>query len=156
HLFAGPRIDRAFALIDAGAPNVAIFRNGLEVARSGVDGRALAVNLQPYTVNTIAIAADDLPIDRAPASVDMTVSPREGAGAVVRFAQAAQSSIETHVGYESGAAPPRGAMLVRVRDGARFPIGANGRTVLSDPQESDVVRLDVDDGCEADADLPAV
>lgn len=156
HAFAGPRIDGAFALVDAGAPDVAIFRNGLQIGRSGADSRALAVNLQPYADNTIAIAADDLPIDRAPSSVTTSVTPPEGAGAMVRFDEAAQSTFETHVAYDTGAAPPRGAVLVRPRDGARFPIGSDGRVVLSDPHADDIVQLDIDTRCEAAADLASV
>jgi len=153
HAFAGPRIDGAFALVDAGAPDVAVFRNGLQIGRSDTDGLVLAVNLQPYAANAVTIAADDLPIDRAPSTVAASVTPPEGAGAVVRFAQAAQSIVESHVTYESGAPAPRGAVLIRVRDGARFPIGSNGRAVLVDPRDGDVVQLDANTGCEAAADL---
>ncbi len=120
--FAGRRIDGAFAIVDAGAPNVSIARNRLDIGETGNDGRRLVSNLRPYDTNIISINADDLPIDRAPASPDRSVTPVEGSGVVVRFSDARERIMETHIAYADGTIPQRGAVLVRARDGARFPI----------------------------------
>ncbi len=139
--FAGRRIDGAFAIVDAGAPNVSIARNRLDIGETGNDGRRLVSNLRPYDTNIISINADDLPIDRAPASPDRSVTPVEGSGVVVRFRDARERILETRVAYADGAIPQRGAVLVRGRDGARFSIGSEGRIVLQGAQDGDVLQL---------------
>lgn len=151
--FAGRRIDGAFALVDGGAPNVSVARNRYDVGETGPDGRRLVTNLQPYRSNIISISADDLPIDRAPASPLQRVTVAEGAGVLVRFTEAEQRVIETRVAFADGSAPPRGAVLVRNRDERRFPIGSNGRIVIQGAQDGDVLALD---GCTARADETAV
>lgn len=139
--FAGRRIDGAFALVDGGAPNVSVARNRLDAGETGADGRRLVTNLRPYRNNLISISADDLPIDRAPASPTQHVEVSEGAGVVVRFSEARQRVIEAHVAFANGEAPPRGAVLVRNRDDRRFPIGSGGRITLQGAQDGDELTL---------------
>lgn len=147
--FAGRRIDGAFAVVDGGAPNVSVSRNRLDVGETGRDGRRLVTNLQAYRSNAIRISADDLPIDRAPASPVQRVTPGEGRGVIVRFADAQEQLIETRVAFEDGSTPPRGAILTRARDQRRFPVGSNGRVVLQGARAGDVLALG---GCSASAD----
>lgn len=147
--FAGRRINGAFALVDGGAPNVSIARNRLDMGETGADGRRLVTNLQPYQSTTISISADDLPIDRAPASPFQHVTVREGAGIIVRFDDAQQRVIETRVAFVDGSAPPRGAVLVRNRDSRRFPVGSDGRIVVQGAEDGDILTLG---GCAARAD----
>lgn len=139
--FAGRRIDGAFAVVDAGAENVSVSRNRLDNGETGRDGRRLVTNVQPYRTTTISISADDLPIDRAPANPSQQITVAEGGGALVRFRDAEQRIIETHVAFVDGSAPPRGAVLVRDRDARRFPIGSHGRIVIQGAQLGDVLTL---------------
>ncbi|HVK80648.1 MAG TPA: fimbria/pilus outer membrane usher protein, partial [Verrucomicrobiae bacterium] len=76
--FVGPVIDGAFALVDTGAANVDVRRNHFDLGPSNARGLVLAPNLRPYEANTISIDADDLPLDRAPRSTDIRVTPRDG------------------------------------------------------------------------------
>lgn len=152
--FAGQRIDGAFAVVDAGAPNVSVARNRLDAGETGEDGRRLITNLRPYDDNVISISADDLPIDRAPASPVQRVTAREGAGVIVHFNDARERIQETRVTFADGALPPRGSILVRGRDGERFPIGSEGRVVLQGAEDGDVVELS-NTNCEAAADEAA-
>lgn len=149
--FAGRRIDGAFALVDTGVENVSLARNHLDVGETGQDGRRLVTNLRPYDRNLITISADDLPLDRAPETTSQEVTPAEGAGVVVRFSDARERIMETRVAYADGATPPRGGILVRVRDGERFPIGSEGRIVLQGARNGDVLALN-NTACSARAD----
>jgi outer membrane usher protein len=153
--FAGRPVKGAFALIDVGAQNVAVTRDRLYTGVTGADGRILATNLRAYDINTIGIAADDLPFDRAPASTTQAVTPAEGAGVVIRFQEAVERLRETRVYFEDGVPAERGAVLVRERDGARFPVGSGGRVVLQGAADSDIVRLDANLNCAAAADETA-
>jgi outer membrane usher protein FimD/PapC len=82
------------------------------------------------------------------------VRPAEGAGVVVRFADARERIVETRVAFSDGAIPPRGAVLMRLRDGERFPIGTEGRIVLQGAQIGDVLRLN-NTSCSTHADEAA-
>lgn len=149
--FAGRSIHGAFALVDVGAPHIGVSRDRLRMGQSGADGRMLAADLRAYDVNVIAIDATDLPIDRAPRVLAQNVTPAEGAGVVVRFGEAAQILTETRARFADGALAPRGAILIRTRDGARFPVGSDGRVVLRGALEGDVLRLEADARCLAQA-----
>lgn len=149
--FAGRRIDGAFALVDTGVENVSLARNHLDVGETGQDGRRLVTNLRPYDRNLITISTDDLPLDRAPETTAQEVTPAEGAGVVVRFSDARERITETRVSFADGAMPPRGSVLVRVRDGERFPIGSEGRIVLQGARNGDVLALN-STTCTASAD----
>lgn len=155
HAFAGRAIHGAFALVDAGAAGVGVSRDRLRLGRSGRDGRILAANLRAYDANIIAIDATDLPLDRAPRLLTQSVSPAEGAGVIVRFADTGQAIVETQARFADGAPAPRGAVLVRARDGVRFPVGGAGRVVLQGAAAGDVLRLDADARCAARADAEA-
>lgn len=150
--FAAPAIRGGFALVDAGAPNVAVLRDRFPAGVTGDQGRALIVGLRPYDANIISIRADDLPFDRTPAQTQASVAPADGAGVIVRFDMHTERLIETRVVYANQETPMRGAILIRERDGARFPIGANGRAVMRGVRDGDVVRLDIDARCTARAD----
>lgn len=139
--FAGRRIDGAFALVDAGASNVSVARNQIDAGKTGGDGRRLVTNLRPYDSNAISISADDLPLDRAPQSPVRTVVPTEGAGVLIHFNDARERIIETRVAFANGELPPRGSVLVRDRDGERFPVGSEGRIVLQGAQDGDELHL---------------
>ncbi|MBX3431343.1 MAG: fimbrial biogenesis outer membrane usher protein [Hyphomonadaceae bacterium] len=152
--FAGRRIDGAFALVDAGAPGVSVARNQLDAGATGSDGRRLVTNLRPYDHNTISISEDDLPLDRAPQTPVRTIVPAQGAGAIVSFSDAREPILETRAAFADGATPPRGSVLVRNRDGRRFPIGSNGRVVLQGVEDGDDLRLS-DTACVATADAAA-
>jgi outer membrane usher protein len=146
--FAGPRIEGAFALVDAGARDVAIGRDRFRIGRSDRHGHALATNLRAYDSNTLSIEADDLPLDRAPAATEIAVRPAEGAGVLVRFEQARARLTETRVRFADGSTPPRGGMLVRVRDGARFPVGTDGRVSVTGGAAGDVLQLESNSSCD--------
>jgi outer membrane usher protein len=150
HSFAGRQVRGAFALVDAGAPNVSVMRDRLRVGRSGADGRVLIANLRPNETNIITIAPADLPLDQTPTVSDMRVTPLEGTGVVVRFDAAVQRLRETRVRYADGAMPLRGAVLVRARDVARFPVGSGGRVVLMGAAPGDRLTLAGRSECESD------
>ncbi len=149
HVFAGRAIQGAFALVDTGAPGVAVTRDRLPVGQSGPDGLILAANLRANDVNLIGIDADTLPLDRAPSVLTHRAAPAEGAGAIVRFTGLSEQLTQVRVQWAGGADAPRGAVLVRERDSARFPIGAAGRVVLRGARVGDALRLESDARCIA-------
>lgn len=120
----------AFAVIDVGAPHVRVEHDGRALGRSGGDGRVFAPALRAYEANRVSAAIDDLPLRAAAANDAVIVRPRARTGAVVRLPIVAARAGEARIVDASGAPLPQGSVLTGP-DGARFPIGADGRAYLS-------------------------
>lgn len=129
----------SFALVDVGAPGVAVRHEGRVVGRTDGQGRLMVAGLRPYDVNRIAIEVDDLPL-RARVDIDeRTLRPSGRGGVVVRLA--AENGAAGEVRIVNGRGPlPRGAMLARDGDGARFPVGDGGRIYVSAAAGAQVLR----------------
>jgi outer membrane usher protein len=154
HTFAAPPIRGGFALVDVGAAGVRVERDRFVAGVTNTAGRVVLTDLRPYDANVIAIRADDLPFDQTPAATQARISPAHGAGVLVHFTEDTEQLIETHALV--GAHPAtRGSVLVRRRDGARFPVGSQGRVVLRGARAGDIVELDLDRRCSARADIEA-
>ncbi len=122
----------AFALVDTGAPNVPIYHDGRMMGRTDHLGRLILPDLRAYDANRITLELDDLPPGALISSDTSLVRPPARAGIVVRLALRTGASGETRVRDGAGNDLPRGAVLTRQLDGARFPVGAGGRVFLSD------------------------
>jgi outer membrane usher protein len=152
--FVAPPIRGGFALVDVGAAGVRVERDRFVAGVTNTAGRVVLTDLRPYDANVIAIRADDLPFDQTPAATQARISPAHGAGVLVHFTEDTGQLIETHALV--GAHPAtRGSVLVRRRDGARFPVGSQGRVVLRGARAGDIVELDLDRRCSARADIEA-
>jgi outer membrane usher protein len=110
-LFATRAPDGAVALVEAGAPDVRIYRENRVVAHSGTDGAALITGLNPYARNRIAIEPRDYPMDADLAAASRIVVPPRGAGVVVNLAPAARHSFIAVIRLGGGAYPPVGALI---------------------------------------------
>lgn len=155
YAFASRPVRGAFAVVDVGEAGVGVTRDRLHLGESDRRGRFIAADLRPYDANLIAIDAEDLPLNRAPSVTAEFVTPADGAGVVLRFHDAALATEETHARFADGAHAPRGDVLIRARDGARFPVGSEGRVVLQGAADGDVLRLESDTRCSAPADPAA-
>lgn len=153
--FVSRQVRGAFALVDVGEAGVGVARDRLRLGETNPGGRFIAADLRPYDSNLITIDAEDLPLDRAPSLTAGVVAPGEGAGVVLRFRDAALAIQETGARFADGLIAPRGGVLIRARDGARFPIGSEGRVVLRGAAAGDVLRLESDTRCAAPGDPAA-
>jgi outer membrane usher protein len=110
-LFATRAPDGAVALVEAGAPDVRIYRENRVVAQSGADGDALITGLNPYAGNRIGIEPRDYPMDADLAAASRIVVPPRGAGVIVNLAPAVRHSFIAVLRLGNGAAPPVGALV---------------------------------------------
>jgi outer membrane usher protein len=84
-VFFSNRIDDAFAVVDAGAPDVDVLYENRPAGKTNALGLLLIPSLRSYQKNQIAIDSRDLPVD---AEVPMTrdvVAPTDRSGVVVGF-----------------------------------------------------------------------
>lgn len=139
-LFVSRPIRESFALVDARAPGVHVSRDNRRVGVTDRDGRALVTGLRPYEDNRLGIEIDDLPTGMPVVADAIIVTPAARAGAVVRFPLHAGAAGEVRVVDQDGAPLPAGAMLVRATDGARFPVGEDGRVYVEGVREGVVLH----------------
>lgn len=125
-LFLANRIDDAFAVVDAGAPNVEISYENRPIGRTGGGGKLLLPDLRSWQRNRIAIDPANLPLDAQVGGTRDLAVPADRAGVVVRF------DVDTDAA----------AALVTLRDeaGNVLPVGSTGR--LDDAGEAFVIGYD--------------
>jgi len=84
-VFFSNRIDDAFAVVDAGAPNVDVLYENRPAGRTDSQGQLLLPRLRSYQKNKISIDPRDLPIDAEAPSVQNVVAPGDRSGIIVSF-----------------------------------------------------------------------
>lgn len=84
-LFLSRRIDDAFAVVDAGAPGVAVEAENRAVGRTGPGGRLLVPDLRSYEGNSLAIDTASLPLDAVTGETRRSVRPAYRNGVTVDF-----------------------------------------------------------------------
>lgn len=154
-VFAANRIDDAFAVVDAGAPNVDVFYENRPVATTGSNGMVLIPDLRAYQNNSIAIDARNLAADADVPKTKANVVPSDRGAALVRFgiSQEAQNAVITVKGAD-GRAIPVGSRA-RLADGDEDGvIGYGGEIYLRGLKAQNVLLIDRADGqsCRAEFD----
>lgn len=106
---AGRRINDAYALVDLGYPDVAIFYENRPIGRTDRDGFLLVNGLNSYQHNKLSLEALDLPLDVTVGDAERRVVPARESGVRVRFD--VERNRET-------------LLALRQRDGSWFPLGS--------------------------------
>lgn len=80
------RTDGAFAMVDAGLPNVPVLLENRPVGVTAPDGKLLVERLRPWQANRVSIDTTKLPVDVVVDGLDERFAvPRQGQGAQVAF-----------------------------------------------------------------------
>lgn len=117
NVFLSNRIDDAFAVVKAGAPNVDVLYENRPIGRTNADGALLVPNLRSYQANKIGIDPQALPLDAAAPTTLKIAAPADGSGVVVDF----------------GVRSEQGAVVILVdRAGQFIPAGSPGRLETAD------------------------
>ena len=96
-------VDDSFALVRVGMlPEVKVYRNGEEVARTNENGLALIPGLSSYYDNRISIDDTDIPIDHRISKVEYYLSPPARSGSCVDFAVVRSQPITGHFYLQRG------------------------------------------------------
>lgn len=129
-LYAARPTRDSFALVDARAPNVRVTLDNRPAGVTGSNGKALVTGLRAFEENRLGIRVDDPP-EGIPAIADeIALVPASRAGAIARFPVEQGRAGEIQVIDETQAPLAAGVILVRESDGARFPVGENGRVYV--------------------------
>ncbi|MDX2236265.1 MAG: fimbria/pilus outer membrane usher protein [Hyphomonadaceae bacterium] len=133
-VYAARRVRDSFALVDVGAADVDVHLDGRFVGRTDLRGRLLLSDLRAYEPNRIGVDVSDLPLQAEIDADEILVRPAARSGVVVRFPVRMAAAGAVRVARGDGAPLPEGAILERSGDGARFPVGRDGRVYLSGTQ----------------------
>ncbi len=125
-------VRESFAVADATAPGVRIYRDNQLVGITGANGRTLIPDLITYNTTRISLDAEDLPLDRGltEASQDIKLAP---GGAVITLATPARRLLQLRLQTDSGEAVPAGAQLSLDGKPADLPVGLKGLVYLEAP-----------------------
>ncbi|WGD49261.1 fimbria/pilus outer membrane usher protein [Bradyrhizobium sp. CB1650] len=98
-VFFGNRIDDAFAVVNAGAPNVAVQYENRPVGVTDSRGLLLVPYLNSYQKNKISIDAKNLPVDADIPTTKEIAVPADRGGVVLKFgiSEAPQAALVTFV-----------------------------------------------------------
>lgn len=152
-VFLSPRINDAFAVVDAGAPDVEVEYENRPVGRTNRRGKLLLPDLRSYEENRISIDPTNLPVDASVGETADVAVPADRSGAVVKF------DVETHAQAalvvlrdETGAFVETGSSGTLEGGSEEFVVGYDGQAYISGlgKQNRIVVEQPSRGRCEAD------
>ncbi|WP_244423960.1 fimbria/pilus outer membrane usher protein [Phyllobacterium sp. YR531] len=146
-VFATNRIDDAFAIVDAGAPDVDVSYENRPIGRTNRSGRILVPDLRSYEPNTLAIDPANLPVDASIGSTRDIVVPADRSGVVVDF-NVAQTTSSALVSIVDASGKPLDAGLSGTVDGGggEFIVGYDGEAYISSLAAQNSVTIGLADG----------
>jgi outer membrane usher protein len=140
----GRPVTDAFALVNAGAPDVEVLAENRPIGRTNVLGTLVAPNLRAYESNRLALNVATLPLDRSVTQTERIVRPARNAGVAVDFAGKRRHAGVTVILKDAKGgfiAPGSRAVLA---SGDATVVGYDGRLWLSDPQPENEVVVSFD------------
>ena len=134
-VFVSNRVDDAFEIVSAGAPNVDVRVENKVVGQTDSRGKLLVPNVRSLAPSHIAIDATQLPLDAVPARTQAIVAPMWLSGARVDFGVDARASAAELVLVDA-----KGAFLApgsrgSLASGAKFVVGYDGQAFVSGPHD---------------------
>jgi outer membrane usher protein len=141
--FFANRIDDAFAVVDAGAPNVDVFYENRPVATTGKNGMVLVPYLRAYQNNSISIDAKNLAADADVPSTKANVVPLDRGAALLKFgvSQDARNAVVVVKGVD-GRAIQAGSHARMADGGEDVMVGYDGEVYLRGLKEQNVLMID--------------
>ena len=131
--FLSRRIDRSFAVVDAGGiEGITVYLENREVGETDSGGRIMVPGLGAYRANQLRLEPSDIPLDATVSSLKVLAVPYFRSGVVVDFPVKLTRSATVTVLDETGAALPGGS-VVRSEDGvSEGRIANDGLAYLTD------------------------
>lgn len=151
-LFLSNRIDDAFAIVDAGAPDVEVLRENRQVGKTGYNGKLIVPDLRSYERNRLGIDPTGLPLDVIVTSTRKAVIPADHAGIYVSFSDNADGgSALVSLRAGSGDYVPAGSSVIQEAGSAPTVVGYDGQVFLSGLQKRNriIVQLPSGERCAA-------
>ena len=154
-VFVGNKVDSAFAVVDAGAPEVVVTLDNRPIGKTNFMGKFLVPNLRAWERNTLGIDPEGQSVSFDAAKVAEVSTPRSKSGVYVNFGGRANvvSGIVVFVGPDG---KPLQAGFKGHLEGQSdiFLVGHDGRAYVRDLAEKNVAIIDLlDRECRASFDF---
>jgi outer membrane usher protein len=131
-LFLAGTTGEAYAVVDAGAPNVPVLLENQVIGKTGKAGKLLVPGLSAYQKSRLSLDVRSLPVTAVIPSTEMVVVPRDHSGVTAEFGVRAQApSAVVIVVDEAGHALPAGTPLALSGAPAAFFVGYEGRAFVT-------------------------
>jgi outer membrane usher protein len=145
-LYLARQTGDAFAVVRTGRPDVKIYRENRPAAVSDRDGKALLVDLSPYSANRIAVDPADYPIDTVVRHTDRIVMPRRFHGLIVDLSPQFGRPMLIAIHFEDGSFPVPGSLITF--EGRQVPqvVGRNGQVFFADLQAGQSGLIETPEG----------
>ena len=143
--FLSNRIDDAFAVVQAGVPNVQVFNENRPIGTTDTRGFLLVPTLRSYQHNKITIDPTNLPVDVSVENTREVVAPPDRSGVLVNFrVQTDASSALVVFTRPDGSVIPAGTGG-HLEGGEDFVIGYDGQAYIGKLTGANVVRVELPD-----------
>lgn len=150
-LYVSRRINDAFAVVDAGAPDVEVSVENQIVGRTDRSGKLLVAGLHAYQKNKITIDPNSLPVNAQIPTTKIDAVPGDRSGMSVRFGveSAAQSALVEFLKAD-GSVVDAGHTGRLVHGGTTFVVGYDGQAFVEGLAARNVVEIELGAGtCRA-------
>jgi outer membrane usher protein len=141
-----PRIDNSFALVEVGAPDVAVMRENHKVGVTDRQGKLLVPDLAPFVTNRISIDPAGLPIDVRVDATETTTSPFSRVPSLVdlKVEQGRGTALVTLVDPQSKPIELGSTVKIEGKD-QDFIVGYDGEAYLEDLDSETVLLVTTPD-----------
>ncbi|WP_198679680.1 fimbria/pilus outer membrane usher protein [Aliidiomarina minuta] len=142
HLSASRPVTGSFALVQLpDFPDVRIYADNQQVARTNSKGNAMIPRLRAYQRNRISIEQADLPLNANIESLTREVAPYYRSGITIDFPVSLSRDAFFRVILPDGQPAPIGAVAIASVNNKRFTIGHRGEVFMTDLGEENEVRV---------------
>ena len=142
HLFAGRRIDDAFAVVATGVPDVPVMLENRVIGNTGSNGDLLITPLNSYQRNRVAIDPMRLPADSRIERVEDEIVPSDRAGVLVNFRVDAIEAASVVLHDADGKPLPLGSAVELNGDGSGGAlVGYDGTVYLEGVKPHNTLRV---------------
>jgi outer membrane usher protein len=149
-VFLSNRIDDAFAVVQAGVPNVQVYNENRPIGITDAKGLLLVPTLRSYQSNKITIDPSNLPVDVSVENTREIVAPADRSGVLVNFGVHTDTTSALVVFKRpDGSFIPAGTGG-HLEGGEDFVIGYDGQAYIGKLTDSNTVRIELSgEGCVA-------
>jgi outer membrane usher protein len=150
-IFLANRIDDAFAVVRAGAPDVEVYFENRPIGRTDGSGKLLVPGLRSYQTNKIAIDPRGLPLDAEAKTTQEIVAPGDRSGIVVDFGVVTNLQAAVVILHGADGRPLTVGAKGRLAEGGEeFVVGYDGQAYLKGLGPSNTIVVDTGQGeCRA-------
>ena len=130
NLFWSKRLQDGFVVVDAGAPDITVYRNHQAVGHTDAQGQLLVSDTWPYQSTEFSLGWEDLPLNAQLGSLETTRRPPRGVGHVRLASADAAASQAWQARLNTGDWLPAGSILRYHGESAELPSGLDGLLYL--------------------------